>query len=182
MLGPHGKFFKLCEHHIQADRDRASRWREECPDEAKATTERYRAQLSIDQRKAMDGAKAKRWKLLHPDRNSFNSRQYEHRKRGAIGICTEAQLQARIDLFGRRCYLCGCDWDALPFDKKTIDHVIPIIRGGTNWPANLRPACRSCNSSKKDGPPKPWRHFLRTRFAAWSRMIEGSYVAEAGKA
>jgi 5-methylcytosine-specific restriction endonuclease McrA len=26
--------------------------------------------------------------------------------------------------------------------------VIPLSVGGTNWPANLRPACRSCNSAK----------------------------------
>ena len=29
----------------------------------------------------------------------------------------------------------------------TIDHVLPVALGGTHDPANLRPACGSCNSS-----------------------------------
>jgi 5-methylcytosine-specific restriction endonuclease McrA len=75
-------------------------------------------------------------------------RRNEHHRRAVIGIYTEEQLQARIDFYGRRCYLCGCDWDALPSKQKHIEHVIPLSRGGTNWPANLRPACEPCNLKK----------------------------------
>ena len=32
----------------------------------------------------------------------------------------------------------------------TIEHVIPLVRGGTNHEGNLAPACRSCNSRKQD--------------------------------
>jgi 5-methylcytosine-specific restriction endonuclease McrA len=31
----------------------------------------------------------------------------------------------------------------------TMDHVIPIARGGTSTPGNLVPACQPCNQSKK---------------------------------
>lgn len=47
------------------------------------------------------------------------------------------------------CHICGED------GADTRDHVIPISRGGTNSPANLKPAHRGCNSSKgrlKDRP------------------------------
>lgn len=30
----------------------------------------------------------------------------------------------------------------------TIDHAVPLVRGGTNHEGNLVPCCRSCNSSK----------------------------------
>jgi 5-methylcytosine-specific restriction endonuclease McrA len=53
------------------------------------------------------------------------------------------QIRARIDYYGGRCRLCGEIAD-------TIDHVRPLVKGGSNHPANLRPACRSCNSAKKD--------------------------------
>jgi 5-methylcytosine-specific restriction endonuclease McrA len=32
----------------------------------------------------------------------------------------------------------------------TIDHVVPISRGGTHGIGNLVASCKSCNSSKKD--------------------------------
>ncbi len=30
----------------------------------------------------------------------------------------------------------------------TADHIIPVVRGGTNDPSNYRVLCRSCNSSR----------------------------------
>jgi len=40
------------------------------------------------------------------------------------------------------CVLC------LKAPATTLDHVIPLHRGGTNDWDNLRPACRSCNSRR----------------------------------
>ena len=31
----------------------------------------------------------------------------------------------------------------------TMDHVVPVARGGTSTPGNVVPACRACNASKK---------------------------------
>ena len=31
----------------------------------------------------------------------------------------------------------------------TMDHVVPIARGGTSTPGNVVPACRECNRDKK---------------------------------
>lgn len=36
--------------------------------------------------------------------------------------------------------------------KLTVDHVVPLSRGGSNTASNIVPACRSCNSSKNAGP------------------------------
>ena len=54
------------------------------------------------------------------------------------------------------CHLCGepidykADWlHPLSF---TIDHIIPIARGGADELANLAPAHRKCNRDKADGP------------------------------
>jgi 5-methylcytosine-specific restriction endonuclease McrA len=43
------------------------------------------------------------------------------------------------------CYLCDTRLDGR---RITIDHVIPLARGGTHTLDNLRVACRSCNSRK----------------------------------
>ena len=38
----------------------------------------------------------------------------------------------------------------------TVDHVVPLIRGGTNHRDNLVPCCRPCNSSKRDKLLNEW--------------------------
>ena len=63
-------------------------------------------------------------------------------RRGAPGRASAAQVLARVEFYGGLCWICRTE----PAD--TIDHVKPLRRGGSNWPANLRPACRPCNSRK----------------------------------
>jgi hypothetical protein len=40
----------------------------------------------------------------------------------------------------------------------TVDHVVPLSRGGTNYEGNLVPCCKICNSSKCDLLITEWRH------------------------
>lgn len=48
-----------------------------------------------------------------------------------------------LSKFNGRCYLCG------EFHKRlTIDHVIPVYKGGTDDESNLMPACFQCNNFK----------------------------------
>lgn len=51
---------------------------------------------------------------------------------------------------GRLCQYCDGAAD-------TIDHVVPLVRGGTNFEGNLVPACRRCNSSKAARVLVEWR-------------------------
>ena len=69
----------------------------------------------------------------------------------AVGTCTAEQLRARFDYYDNRCAYCGCG------GPMEADHQIPLSRGGTNWPANMVPACRSCNASKGSKTPKEFR-------------------------
>ena len=43
---------------------------------------------------------------------------------------------------GFRCRSCGATTDL------TVDHIVPLVRGGTNELRNLQTLCRSCNSRK----------------------------------
>jgi hypothetical protein len=40
----------------------------------------------------------------------------------------------------------------------TLDHVVPLVRGGTNYEGNLVPACRKCNSSKAAWLLTEWKY------------------------
>ncbi len=56
---------------------------------------------------------------------------------------------------GWKCHLCGktIRQDLPPHHRMgpTIDHIVPISRGGTHEPSNVRAAHRKCNSSKCAG-------------------------------
>lgn len=83
--------------------------------------------------------------------HEFNRRALEN---NANGIADIKQTQARIDYYGGVCWVPGC---GLPYED--VDHFVPLRQGGTNWPANLRPICKSHNSAK--GAKHPI-HFLRS--------------------
>lgn len=40
----------------------------------------------------------------------------------------------------------------------TMDHIVPLVRGGTNHEGNLAPCCKRCNSSKAGWLISEWRH------------------------
>jgi 5-methylcytosine-specific restriction endonuclease McrA len=120
---------------------KAKRWAEENAERIKAVTKAYESRPEVK-------AKHRQWEKDNPEKVKAKNMQRGRRMKSVEGHCTAEELQARIDLDGRKCYLCGCDWDALPTRDQTIDHVIPVSKGGSNWPSNLRPACRSCNSKK----------------------------------
>jgi 5-methylcytosine-specific restriction endonuclease McrA len=48
----------------------------------------------------------------------------------------------------------------------TIDHVVPICRGGRDEPSNVVPACKPCNSSKNDRLLSEWKQNPARRFEA----------------
>ena len=50
-----------------------------------------------------------------------------------------------LKIYGHRCGLCCVSVHDEPM---TVDHIIPLSRGGGNWSFNLRPACERCNNSK----------------------------------
>lgn len=53
--------------------------------------------------------------------------------------------------FGFRCSYCGAS------GKMTMDHVVPIVRGGQHSEGNIVPACFSCNCRKQGRFVMEWR-------------------------
>ena len=80
------------------------------------------------------------------------------RAKSALGLSSSerSNLLARWMRQGKSCAYC----DAL---ATTVDHVIPLVRGGTNYEGNLVPACRSCNSRKAARLVIEWRMGRKAR-------------------
>ncbi|MEE8394893.1 MAG: HNH endonuclease [bacterium] len=47
-----------------------------------------------------------------------------------------------------------------PAKTLTMDHVVPIIRGGKSIKSNLVPCCKDCNDRKKYLLPVEWEEYL----------------------
>lgn len=75
------------------------------------------------------------------------------RDRVAPGLGEKARRRLLAEWRNQRrpCFYCGAD------AADTVDHVVPLALGGTNYEGNLVPACRSCNSSKQDHLLFEWR-------------------------
>jgi 5-methylcytosine-specific restriction protein A len=57
------------------------------------------------------------------------------------------------------CYYCEGKFK--PADL-TMDHLIPIVRGGKSVQGNLVPACKDCNNKKKYLLPTEWEEYLNS--------------------
>ncbi|MFQ3574044.1 MAG: HNH endonuclease [Thermodesulfovibrionales bacterium] len=56
-----------------------------------------------------------------------------------------------------RCYYCNAV--VSPKDL-TMDHVVPIVRGGRSVKSNIVTACKTCNNKKKYLLPSEWEEYL----------------------
>lgn len=93
---------------------------------------------------------SREWKEVNgwrpkPENAKLHTRNYKARLRGASGWATLSQIEARIAYYGGQCYL---RLDGCTGEYEHMDHVIPLVLGGSNWPSNQRPACGNCNTKK----------------------------------
>ena len=58
------------------------------------------------------------------------------------------------------CYYCGC---STPPKELTMDHIVPIARGGKSTKGNVVPACKECNTAKKQLLPMEWDEYLNQK-------------------
>ena len=56
-----------------------------------------------------------------------------------------------------RCYYCNAQ---VPPKELTMDHLVPIIRGGKSIKSKIVTACKECNNKKKYLLPIEWEEYL----------------------
>ena len=56
------------------------------------------------------------------------------------------------------CHYCG---KKVPPRLLTMDHIVPIIRGGKSTKGNVVPACKECNTKKKHSLPMEWEEYIK---------------------
>ena len=56
------------------------------------------------------------------------------------------------------CYYCDT---SVPPRELTMDHIVPLARGGFTNKGNTVPCCKDCNSAKRDLLPVEWEAYLQ---------------------
>jgi 5-methylcytosine-specific restriction endonuclease McrA len=96
------------------------------------------------------------WKKENRARARLLSRTSENRRRArkmqADGAHTAEDVQEQYERQKGRCYWCG----KRVGKNYHVDHIVPLSRGGSNWPENIVLACPSCNISKSNKLPHEW--------------------------
>ncbi|NIQ93694.1 MAG: HNH endonuclease [Desulfuromonadales bacterium] len=57
------------------------------------------------------------------------------------------------------CHYCG---GRVPPRELTMDHLVPVARGGKSTRGNCVPACKECNNKKKSLLPTEWIEYLES--------------------
>ena len=123
--------------------DRARRWRENNRAAIQEYNQRwYRANAEANKEQS------RQWQRTHPEQMREYRRAAKHRRKAAIkgssGSYTAAEWAALVKHYGGRCLCCGRNDVTL-----TVDHIVPLVMGGSNDISNIQPLCRSCNCSKQ---------------------------------
>ena len=127
--------------HAEKAKESANKWQASHPVERKIC-----AKIS-QQRHPENGRRAtKKWRLAHPERHVEAQRNYRAKKKNSVGKVSTKEFRELVEQYDFRCLKCGLSESALT--EITMDHVIPISRGGDNVIENIQPLCRNCNSSK----------------------------------
>ena len=105
---------------------------------------------------AVKRARSMQWRKDNPDRYKANHRASQQTRRArelkAEGRFTRNDINIILHRQKERCVYCGASL------KKSyhIDHVVPLSKGGTNWPQNIQLLCAVCNRAKAAKLPEEY--------------------------
>lgn len=84
----------------------------------------------------------RKWRRENPEKVLAQYSKRRALKLSAKGSFTGEEFKALCEFYGNCCLCCGGN------KPLTVDHVIPLSKGGRNSIENIQPLCGSCNSSK----------------------------------
>lgn len=132
----------------QRDPDYKRRWYER-----NAEKERLRSREVMRESRAKNPQAERERKRRYRERNAERVKEAEREK--TYSRRTKAPYSPELaalmtSMVEEPCTYCGA------VEEITVDHVVPLSRGGKHEADNLAPACSSCNSSKSDRLLSEW--------------------------
>jgi len=114
-------------------------------------------QRNLERERARARKSMRKWRDAHPEDERQRRRRYReanidevrkrelentHRRRALKGSASPMLVEYMAQLLTMPCTYCGTT------ENITVDHIVPLSRGGEHETDNLAAACYSCNSSK----------------------------------
>lgn len=89
--------------------------------------------------------KGRKYISSHLDTVRINTQNYRARKRKAEGRHSIKDMRRTYKEQEGLCYYCG---KSVAWEDRHDDHIMPVSRGGSNWPNNMAITCATCNIQK----------------------------------
>lgn len=168
----YGKLYYALNREAQIAK--AMKWNRENPEKHKESFDRY---IEKNRRKVLDAKKKKReenieeylereriwrsqrreelaeksrkWRRENPEKRRVIDRNKKIRRRGADGFHTLEDVERLLVSQKFKCAECGKSVKK----EHHVDHIMPLSKGGSNWPSNLQILCPACNMEKHATDP-----------------------------
>jgi 5-methylcytosine-specific restriction endonuclease McrA len=150
-------------------RSQARQWAKDNKERHNENTKRW-----SDANRDKQHAAEKAWRQKHPHKQ----REKNHRRKARLyeggGTYDHSSWLMLLERCGNQCLRCGSR------DNITIDHVVPLARGGANLISNLQPLCKPCNSGK-GAKTVDYRSVENKAYAAFLQSIEAALSEDSNK-
>ncbi len=136
----------------------SKRWKDANLERSSATAAKWRAENPEKWKAAIQN-----WRLANPERNAIYATNHQAKRRARIaevGNFTHAEWRNLLDRTGHKCVCCGipekqaiCRYakGGKPVTGRlTVDHIMPLSKGGSGQIFNIQPLCVGCNLRKLD--------------------------------
>ena len=146
---------ELSRKNYQANKERKAEtvkaWRKENPDKVREIKKKGYAK---HREKSL--AYSKSWQQANKAAVAAHSSKRRAIKRGAEGSYTAKDVDKIFEAQKGVCANCTKKLVKSGKNRYHVDHIIPLAKGGSNWPSNLQCLCPYCNQSKSDKTPEEW--------------------------
>lgn len=143
-----------------ADKARAERELKKAAKLAEIEARKETRRIAAEERRIKEALRPKRVKVILTDEQRLEAKRRDrknrkHRRRailrGQEAKATPKQIEAQRVKAKGKCYYCR-----QKFKHLTIDHIVPIAKGGGHTLDNIVFACHACNSEKRDLAPEEY--------------------------
>lgn len=147
---PLGKFQSNGKGRLKArckvcQKDYSKAYRKKHREQIRATSKRYREKHKHTEKYKQA---QRRYAKKHKAKRSQHGHARRAKEAGNGGSYELDEWEQLLEYYNHKCLACGINKEDAIRGGLTVDHIIPIDKGGTNNITNLQPLCQSCNSSK----------------------------------